>query len=877
MDKKGKKDVNQNKNKIIPKIIKKNNLKKEKTVTTILKDSKKIVQKSKENLKSKNIKKINNSSKKYSMDNRETIPNTNSNINSNPNTNNITDSTEILLDKKKILKTEIYNKKINLKTKYNKNSEEKIEKNITLNNKDYNINPFLIKKKNNNNNTKININSTTKDKDKDKEDNSSNKKEEKISNIDNVKRPTYNKNNINLMEFSFDKNFVNNIEVKDKDAMYKNRFFTKIIKSKNNSKERKSEGSFGSIIHQKKLKLFSFANDQQNNSNNNLNINMKDSAIGPISSKNIIHEQNSKENKMMTEIKDGLKNVPEKKMQASGKKKNIIEKKISHRKINRYVKNNNKNGLDSNNSHKETKEILKLETKINKNREILFNSKGKIPKEKIREKNKNTFQLLFPKIKAKSYNSNFVDSNSNTTKNSQRTNNTITKIINEKRVTYNPLHHSHNIGNKTFNSPKNKKKLINSNSSLSKNKFEDKTSSKDLNKVKNKDKDKPEKIEKAINFKKNISPTKINIDLEEKTINNEYLDKPLILSSERYSSINQEPSLYSILKDNITNNKNEENIYSMEALYLNNKFNSMNKSPQIKRKIDNNNNKILRTKTEIYDASGKSKTLNKINNDPNKKSNDINVNINLNFDKSNVKENLKNKNSKNQKLNEDVFMQLNTLDNESFKKSTVKKLIKNNQYKALLSEMATVNLNKDKDKDRDKERDKDKNKEKEHLKNKKKYRFSERRRGSHLEEPNRKLTESSENYYNLYKKAFNDNNNLEQKFSFRPKSKNKDLYNNYNNKNNDIEDDKILNKKVSTISFTSKQKQLLDNEINMKELSYNKKNGLSNSLEENKIYNKEEENENDNKNFILDLNHFIPIDENKLIDTFSIPLFGNEK
>ena len=151
------------------------------------------------------------------------------------------------------------------------------------------------------------------------------------------------------------------------------------------------------------------------------------------------------------------------------------------------------------------------------------------------------------------------------------------------------------------------------------------------------------------------------------------------------------------------------------------------------------------------------------------------------------------------------------------------------------------------------------------------------KRGSHLEEPNRKLTESSENYYNLYKKAFNDNNNLEQKFSFRPKSKNKDLYNNYNNKNNDIEDDKILNKKVSTISFTSKQKQLLDNEINMKELSYNKKNGLSNSLEENKIYNKEDENENDNKNFILDLNHFIPIDENKLIDTFSIPLFGNEK
>ena len=44
--------------------------------------------------------------------------------------------------------------------------------------------------------------------------------------------------------------------------------------------------------------------------------------------------------------------------------------------------------------------------------------------------------------------------------------------------------------------------------------------------------------------------------------------------------------------------------------------------------------------------------------------------------------------------NEDMIIPLSTLDNESFKKSTVKKLIKNNQYKALLSEMQTFTLNK---------------------------------------------------------------------------------------------------------------------------------------------------------------------------------------
>ena len=63
----------------------------------------------------------------------------------------------------------------------------------------------------------------------------------------------------NSIEFSCEKKLFNTIDTKDKKKIYKNRFLTKI--NKNNSKERKSEGSFISIIHQKKLKLFSFTNE----------------------------------------------------------------------------------------------------------------------------------------------------------------------------------------------------------------------------------------------------------------------------------------------------------------------------------------------------------------------------------------------------------------------------------------------------------------------------------------------------------------------------------------------------------------------------------------------------------------------------------------
>ena len=100
MDKTNKREAIKNKVKKIPKIAKKNELKKEKTEITVFKDIKKPVQEQKENPKLTNKShKINNiSSKKYSMDNRETTSNTNIKI------NNLTDSSEILIDKKKNIK-----------------------------------------------------------------------------------------------------------------------------------------------------------------------------------------------------------------------------------------------------------------------------------------------------------------------------------------------------------------------------------------------------------------------------------------------------------------------------------------------------------------------------------------------------------------------------------------------------------------------------------------------------------------------------------------------------------------------------------------------------------------------------------------------------
>ena len=862
MDKKLKKVITKAKSKMLPE---KNKLKKEQITDN---ESKKLIQEENQKPAKKNHKsKV--SSKKNSMDNKETT--------SNSNNNNITDSSEVLMDKKKIIKNEVNSKKINLDTKHSKNPEERIEKNINLSNKDYNINPFLINAKSNNitkisysyNNQEIEI-----EKDNKENKNIPKKEEIKINNIENKNilkkeeinnmsgennnvnlkninnnsniRENYNQENFREMEICFEKKRLTSIEVKDKDKniMYKNRFLTKINKNRNNSKEKKCEASFGSIIHQKKLKLFSFSNGEKNQINT---IDLKESAMLSISTKNIIHENSKNENNLLVEIKDDLnKDTPQIIIHDSGKKRNSVEKKnstLTLKKLNQKNIDDNSNSItnqdnSNTNTNKDNKETIKLETKINKNREKLFNSKGKI-KNNAKAQNQNTLQLIFPQKKNNNqYNirnhENRKYANTNVV---QKKNNNNSKIIINKKNIFKSSKYDNYSSNLTFNSSKNKNKLIISNSNLSKNKIEEIKEIK--SQINNNEKD------KAINFKKTISPTKINIDLElSNSKNNQEVlsEKPYLLSSERFSDLNKDSYVYSILKKY---NKKDE------------KFKNINKSPQIMRQ---KNTKILRTKTEFRE-----------NDNSNTMSGEINENIDnrmtTNLEINNSKEIKKGKIIKNKKEinNEEIFMPLSTLDNELFKKNTVKKLIKNNQYKALLSEMQTFSVKKNKKKEEEKTKGKDV------IKRKTKFRFSERR-SSHKNGPTRKLTESIENYYDFYKKTFKDNNNLEQKFTFRPKSK---RYKFYKNLDEDYESSKILNKKISTISFQSNQKQTLNNEFNIEDIK-NEQNALSSSFIESKLYDNNLENENDNKNFILDLNHFIPIDEKKLINTFARPIFGDD-
>ena len=907
------KEINKLKNKKSSNLPKKNKITKEKTTSKIAKESKKTMCESKKILKSINIninktQKENISSKKYSMDNKDTT--LNANVNKNIITNNITNSTEIILDKKKAIKSDINNKKINLKSKCQKNSEEKNEKNT--NNKEIIFNPFLIEIKGNIH-KKISLSLNNKDrKNKKKEenkniktDNNNNSNNNNINKIgkDNETQNIDKNNNFNTMDFSFDNKLLNTLENKEKKNIYKNRFLNKINKvNNNNSKERNSEGSFGSIIHQKKLKLFSLYNEQ----NNHYTINIKDSALASISSKNIIRDFKNKQNK------EDFTKAPKRKTYVSDRKYNTIEKKISHKKIKNFNNINTKT-YKRNNDNKET---IKLEAKINKNREIIFNSQRKIlieEEQKEKEEKTSNFNLIFPIMKKNTKNnkeknneeinrSNYNNNNKNPKKNNTNNNQNISI---KKSITKNSFHKiNNNLGCKTLNRQK-KNKLCNSNSNLSKKKFQQGVDNKsDL-------RDK----EKTISFKKNLSPTKIDVNLnlyKSNVINNDILsEKYVLLSSERYSSLNKELSNISMLKDNninnnniINKNNNNENIISIENLFLKDDIkNNFNKSPKDKKE---NIDKFLRVKTEISENQKRNKNKNKLNEE----------NINIKKDKHYDLDIKKDKTIKNRKLNkEEIILPQTTLDNETFKKSTTKKLIKNNQYRALLTEMTTINLNNNKNEN---------NIEKEEEpKIKKKYKFIERRRGSLNNEPYRKLTESSENYYDLYKKTFNNdiyNNTLEQKFSFRPKSKNKNFYYkfDYNIKNKDIEDenDKKLNTKGSTISFNTKQKQMFD-DINIDELNNSlHKNVLSNSLDEKKkIYNndhnynndndndkenekdsdnedehnnnnvndkeneKDSDNEdehNNNKNFILDLNHYIPIDENELINTISRPLFPNE-
>ena len=590
----------------------------------------------------------------------------------NINTNNIntvsgTNTSDILLDKKNIIKTEIYNNKV-----------------------------ILLKPKNQ---TKEDL----------KEKNDNNIKDIYYNNIENI---------------------------------------NKISKERKNSKE-----SFGTIILQKKMKLFCFSNEKENN-NNNYTINFKESAI---SSEKI---RNDKDNPITPKEN-------EKKL-ISIKKLDNDEKKISYKKLKlELIKDNNKYN-DENNEKKET---LNLETKINKNREILFNSKKEISQKKKTEISQSGIAN-----KEKEYNINI---------NKQKIINKSPKRENNEDV----------IQKKIYIFKTNDNKLNNNNNNLSK-------KEKDIKDIKlpnkndkeNKNEIDKEKI-KAINFKKNISPIKIIIDLDNNSPNynsynnnDKFPDKIFFTSAERISTDNKETNIFSLL-----------NTY---------------KNPKTKKRNENENK-------------------------------DFNIET---FRPNERKEKPKRKNDKN---NNDLIIPLNKME-----------IFKKNHYKSLFTDITTEIQTKK-------------------LNNKKKFKFSERKKNATSKDLRTRLTESNENYFDLYKKAFNDTTSLEQKFSFKPKMNkryfnyehNNNIYKNDDENNKTYDNSKKYNKKISYISFNPKKKDKLElnKEANKKELDNSVKIENKNFLE--KMNNNYIEDINTNRNAILDLNHFILIDENKLIKTFAKPLF----
>ena len=129
-------------------------------------------------------------------------------------------------------------------------------------------------------------------------------------------------------------------------------------------------------------------------------------------------------------------------------------------------------------------------------------------------------------------------------------------------------------------------------------------------------------------------------------------------------------------------------------------------------------------------------------------------------------------------------------------------------------------------------------------KNIKKFRF--------VEKSSSKDKDLTQNYYELYKKAFNDTKNIEQKYSFKPKSK---------------QSFQITNTKCSPekdLELTQKYSPCDNNILIYKNEDNKKYHELVNTDRET------------NKSFILDLNNSIPIDEKALYNAFKNVICSNE-
>ena len=458
--------------------------------------------------------------------------------------------------------------------------------------------------------------------------------------------------------------------------------------------------NFGTIILQKKMKLFNFSNEIEEN-DNNIDTN---------------------------KIKGKTEHIHKKKLKISIKridKEKSIENKILYKKLKlNLIKDNNSNNNENN---------LKLETKINKNREKLFNTKN--------DKNE------------------------------------ILKEQKEKKIIL--------LKNKD-------KKLYNSNENIIKKKKEVEPS----NNTDNKNKEEINK-DKLINFQKSINPITINIDLADdnnSNIINEKLPEKVLLPSDRISPDNKERIKFH---------------HKIQRKKLENKKILIDDKIKEKKEIKENTS-IKKDKTEK----------------PRKKVSKIRE-YNIETFTPNESRDIK----KRKIINNSNNILLNTIETNILGKKAISKILGNNHYKALFTDIYGV--------DREKETN-----------TKKKFKFSERKKDKTNKGFNIRLTESSESYYDLYKKAFNDTS-IEQKFSFKPKINKKYFNSEYSNTNefNDENNKTYDNtKKISSLSFNSKREKSL----------------------------KDFDEFDNNKNDILDLNHFIPIDENKLIYTFNKPLFGDK-
>ena len=631
----------------------------------------------------------------------------------NINTNNKSKEEEqnfkyLLSEQKNIFKNEIYNNKV-------KNSyQEKELKNTNLKNEKYS--------KENNNNIKYNTN----------------------------QNEFQTKNNYEKNNKKDSKNKSNEYEIKNEE------------RKEINSKERKNKKTFNTILLNKKMKLFDFSNDSENN--NNFYINVKDLNLISTSFRNIKNNQEIIGKKQVVPIK----NKEENKNKISFKKL-----KLELNKDNNKYKGENKD-----------KEILKFEDKIKQNKEILFKSQD--DQALIKEKNNISY-----------FKKNKIDKNDMLMKLVQKKEkkDEINKVLNKQKYNVKNINKSQeniiSIPKKNDNNYKNRNKISNEKNKEKKlpNKIEDRSKNQ-INKVK----------VINFNFKKNLSPIRINISLNN---NSSEINEKLLMLSENDSFDDIETDNFSLLKTH--------------------------KNLKIKRNIFN---KEIKEKSEDKSFKKESKTAKKKGNE-NYKKNKI-IKLNFNIDKLSPSKKRKNKKRNLDQYKNDLIL---------FKKN----------YKSFLNAIAFENSMPK-------------------FKSKKEIRFKERKKNEKNKGLRLRLAETYDDYNELLRKEFNDIS-LKQKFFFKPKINKK--YNNYeynniknNNDNNNksIENNSKINKKISSTSFNSKRDGKLEQELDISK-NFDKKR-LNTNLNSNKknIIIKDISEFDNNKNSILDLNHFIPIDKKKLIN-----------